>query len=711
MNHEDDNDNIPEYNDDSDDELNNKAYNIQKPDQMVANHSSFNDFNLKEDLLRSVKEAGFERPSEVQYNCIPNAIHGTDILCQAKAGTGKTAVFVLSILNQLSDDTPPYSCLVLCHTRELAFQIKNEFKRLGKYTNFKTRAIFGGVDEQDDIAILKQKKPQILVATPGRCLSLMNMRNSVIEIKNVKYFVVDECDRVMESIKMRSDVQEIFMKLPLQKQVMMFSGTIANDSKKICRKFMKDQLEIFIEDNSKLVLHGLEQYHLKLEEKQKIPILIQFLTQLSFNQVIIFVNKVERAMYLSKYLQDDKKLENSVIYRTLPQEQRTKVYQEFKEGKKRILVATDLFGRGIDIERVNLVINFDMPEKQDDYMHRVGRAGRFETKGTAISFVSTKENEQVLKDIQDNFSTKISEYNLSNISSTPKKLDKQEQKYDQYDSPKAEFQKTQNQQQTVSGQLKRCIHEDNQPVDEEVEFVQNTLGQNKIFKLQIIHMKNGGQYEGEWKNGMREGKGKHIWPDGSFYNGEWKEDKAHGYGKLIHVDGDIYQGQWENDMANGEGTYLHSGGAQYQGQWKNDLQNGYGVETWPDNAKYEGNYSNGKKNGKGTLYFADKSKHVGDFLDNEISGYGEYYWQDGKIYKGYWKNNKMNGKGETIWVDKKRYLGDYLDDKKHGFGIFEWGNGKKYEGEWRNGKQHGRGGEKKEGIWEDGKRIKWIIDE
>ncbi|EGR33893.1 hypothetical protein IMG5_032380 [Ichthyophthirius multifiliis] len=328
MSHEEDN--IPDY--DSDDEPN--KVHQPKNDQMVANHSSFNDFNLKEDLLRSVKEAGFERPSEVQYNCIPNAIHGTDILCQAKAGTGKTAVFVLSVLNQLAEDTPPYSCLVLCHTRELAFQIKNEFKRLGKYTNFKTRAIFGGVEEQDDIAILKQKKPHILVATPGRCLSLINMKNSVIEAKNVKYFVVDECDRVMESIKMRSDVQEIFMKLPLQKQVMMFSGTMSTESKKICRKFMKDQLEIFIEDNAKLVLHGLEQYHLKLEEKQKIPILIQFLNQLSFNQVIIFVNKVERAIYLSKYLQEEKKLENSVIYRTLSQDQRTKVYSEFKEGKK-----------------------------------------------------------------------------------------------------------------------------------------------------------------------------------------------------------------------------------------------------------------------------------------------------------------------------------------------------------------------------------------
>ncbi|KAL4435312.1 hypothetical protein ABPG74_022795 [Tetrahymena malaccensis] len=403
---------VPIYDYDDENEANQTAP-VQKQAQNfnTGGHSSFNDFSLKQDLLRSVKEAGFERPSEVQHQCIPNAIHGKDVLCQAKAGTGKTAVFVLSVLNQLPDDAKPFSCLVLCHTRELAFQIKNEFKRLGKFTNFKVKAVYGGVEESVDIHTLKTKKPHILVATPGRCLSLIKAKPAVIETQNIEYFIIDECDRVLSSNKMRSDVQNIFYELPRKKQVMMFSGTMSDESKKTCRKFLQDQIEIFVEDNSKLVLHGLEQFHIKIEEKQKISVLRQLLDQGNFNQVIIFVNKQDRAKYLSKYL-TDKGHDNAFIYRNLDQSERTKIYSEFKEGKNRVLVATDLVGRGIDIERVNLVINFDMPQITEDYMHRVGRAGRFETKGQAISFISTKEDEKVLAEIQSTFSTQIKEYSL-----------------------------------------------------------------------------------------------------------------------------------------------------------------------------------------------------------------------------------------------------------------------------------------------------------
>lgn len=140
----------------------------------------------------------------------------------------------------------------------MAFQIKNEFKRLGKFTNFKVKAVYGGVEESVDIHTLKTKKPHILVATPGRCLALFKSKPSVIDAQNIEYFIVDECDRVLNSNKMRSDVQNIFYELPRKKQVMMFSGTMSDESKKTCRKFLQDQIEIFVEDNSKLVLHGLE---------------------------------------------------------------------------------------------------------------------------------------------------------------------------------------------------------------------------------------------------------------------------------------------------------------------------------------------------------------------------------------------------------------------------------------------------------------------
>ncbi|EGR27377.1 hypothetical protein IMG5_196470 [Ichthyophthirius multifiliis] len=378
---------------------------ILKSDQIVINYSTFNDFNLNEDLLRSIKEAGLITPFEVQQKCIPKAIFGTDILCQAKAGTGKTAVFVISVLNQLSDNSPPFSCLVLCHTRESAYYIKNEFKRLGKFTIFKTETVFGGVQEKIDAVKLKNEQPHILVTTPGKFQSLLKQKE-LIKTINVKHFIVDECDKVMECLKMRKVVKKIFMQLPLQKQVMMFSGTICIENKYI---------QVIIEDNYKQELVGLDQYYLKVDEKLKISMLIQFLTQFSFNQVIIFVNKFERAECVSKYLLEKQKIESQVICRTFELDKRNQIYTEFIQGKKRVLVATDLFARSSYIERIKLVINFDMPEKYDDYMHRVGKASTQQTKGMIISFVSTKEDDYVLKDIQNSFQTKISEYNLPNI--------------------------------------------------------------------------------------------------------------------------------------------------------------------------------------------------------------------------------------------------------------------------------------------------------
>ncbi len=222
-------------------------------------------------------------------------------------------------------------------------------------------------------------------------------------------------------------------------------------------------------------------------------------------------------------------------------------------------------------------------------------------------------------------------------------------------------------------------------------------------------------YIGQWnKDGVREGKGTQVWPDGSKYVGYWKNDMANGKGRLIHADGDVYEGEWVNDKAHGYGTYTHTDGAQYVGMWKEDKQHGNGIETWPDGAKYEGNYEYGKKHGKGKFFWADGSTYEGDFFNNNIHGTGIYVWSDGRRYEGEWKNNKMDGKGVFTWADGRKYVGEYLDDKKHGHGEFSWPDGRRYVGSWVNGKQHGRGmytsadSKSKEGEWKDGKRVRWI---
>lgn len=207
---------------------------------------------------------------------------------------------------------------------------------------------------------------------------------------------------------MRGDVQAIFKATPPQKQVMMFSATMTDEVKTICRKFMRDQFEIFIDNQSKLTLHGLKQYFIKLDEKEKIKKLTDLLDSLQFNQVIIFVESVERAQMLDHVLKKEG-FPSIAIHRGLQQEERIKRYTDFKAFKHRIMVATDIFGRGIDIEKINVVFNYDMPRDSDSYLHRVGRAGRFGTKGLAITFVSGQEDHATLDAVQKRFEVKIEE--------------------------------------------------------------------------------------------------------------------------------------------------------------------------------------------------------------------------------------------------------------------------------------------------------------
>merc|ERR1712085_16006 len=357
-------------------------------------------------LLRAIVDCGFEHPSEVQHECIPQAILGTDILCQAKSGMGKTAVFVLACLQQLTDvKEKTVRTLVICHTRELAYQIKHEFDRFAKYfTDVKTGVVFGGIPIAKDKEMLKDNCPHILIGTPGRVLALS--RDKDLNLEKVSQFVLDECDKCVDKLDMRKDIQTIFTATPKKKQVMMFSATMTAETRGLCKKFMQDPHEIRVDEESKLTLHGLLQYYVKLTEKEKNRKLNDLLDALEFNQVVIFVKSVQRAIALDKLLVECN-FPSLAIHSGLSQEDRIARYKQFKEFQKRIMVSTDLFGRGIDIERVNIVINYDMPDDGDSYLHRVGRAGRFGTKGLALSFVSTEEDEAVLKVVQDRFEVNI----------------------------------------------------------------------------------------------------------------------------------------------------------------------------------------------------------------------------------------------------------------------------------------------------------------
>lgn len=214
-------------------------------------------------------------------------------------------------------------------------------------------------------------------------------------------------------------------------------------------------------------------------------------------------------------------------------------------------------------------------------------------------------------------------------------------------------------------------------------------------------------------NGVRHGKGKQIWPDGSVYEGFWSEDQADGYGRLVHADGDYYEGEWQNDKAHGKGKYVHPDGAYYEGDWVKDLQEGHGVEMYSDGSVYTGGFLNGMKHGKGAFTWTDGSSYLGEFRNNKLEGKGRYVWSDGRVYEGDWVDSKMHGYGVFIWKDGRKYEGSYKNDKKDGYGVYYLGDGRKYEGQWKDGLQDGKGvmisasGKSRVGYWSQGKRLQW----
>lgn len=315
---------LPDYEDYilDDNEVVNGAGAAAKPTTYTGVQStSFKDMLLKPELQQSITDCGFEHPSDVQQRCIPEAILGQDVLCQAVSGMGKTAVFILTILQNIADDPKPCSAIIMCHTRELAYQIRNELQRFTKFMkHIRSEVIYGGEPMDNHIKLMKGlNAPHIIVGTPGRILALT--RDKHLPMENLKMFVLDECDKLLEQVSLRSDIQKIFKETPHNKQVMMFTATLSGDIKETCRKFMRNPTEVLIESESKLTLHGLKQYYVELKDNEKIAKLMNLIDQLAFNQVIIFVKSVKYAIKLAEILNKNM-IPSKSIHRGIPQEER-----------------------------------------------------------------------------------------------------------------------------------------------------------------------------------------------------------------------------------------------------------------------------------------------------------------------------------------------------------------------------------------------------
>ena len=378
----------------------------------LSYYDSFEDaeLGLKDEILKGVYNYGFEKPSQIQRVAIKPIIDGKDIVIQSHSGTGKTATFIIGLLQRIDAELKETQCIIISNTRELADQTYKVFKALSSYTNITCNLCIGG-DMQYKYSS-DNVKDQVIIGTPGRISDLIN--KDIINNSQIKLIIIDEADDVL-STSFRKQVKTIFKKLPPEAQVVLISATIPEEMESLFNNIFKpDYLSILVKDDE-LTLDGITQYYIHLDEQYKVDALIDLYKFVSIGQAIVYCNKKNKADEL-KYILMEKSFAVSVLHGDMIQKEREEIMAEFRTGKTRILITTDILSRGIDIQQVSLVINYDMPKYPQTYIHRIGRSGRFGRKGSAINFVTKKER-NILSFIQKMYNTEILPlpYNVADI--------------------------------------------------------------------------------------------------------------------------------------------------------------------------------------------------------------------------------------------------------------------------------------------------------
>jgi|TARA_B110001450_G_scaffold256438_1_gene286931 translation initiation factor 4A len=369
--------------------------------QELQIYETFDDMDLKEDILRGIYSYGFEKPSSIQQRAIKPLIEGKDLIAQAHSGTGKTATFTIGALEIIDKSIMKPQVIILAPNRELAMQIFNVFNSLNDYHGVKGGLIMGGTDLRENFKILDEGV-QYIVGTPGRIYDMLKRYALVTD--SIKSFILDEADEML-SRGFKEQIYEIFQFIPKECQVCLFSATMPEMALEIAKKFMREPTRILV-NKEQLTLEGIKQYYLGVEQESwKLATLQDLYEKLSISQSIIFVNSKRKADFLKEQLeQNDYTVE--CIHGDLTQKDRNEIMQSFRNGNSRILITTDIIARGIDIQTVSIVINYDIPRYREVYIHRIGRSGRFGRKGIAINFVTEREYNN-LKEIQDFYQTEI----------------------------------------------------------------------------------------------------------------------------------------------------------------------------------------------------------------------------------------------------------------------------------------------------------------
>ena len=360
---------------------------------------TFDNLNLIEPLLRALKTEGYTHPTPIQEQSIPVVLNKKDLLGCAQTGTGKTAAFALPILQILSDKSNQHTAprrlksLILSPTRELSIQIGESFTAYGKHTQLKHAVIFGGVSAHHQINQLRNGI-DILVATPGRLLDLMNQR--VVDLQYIQIFVLDEADRMLD-MGFINDVKKIIAKLPYKRQTLFFSATMPPEISKLAHSILNNPIKVEVTPISSTV-EKITQGIYTVDKKDKSALLVHLLKDSSLTSVLVFTRTKHGADKLVKSL-NRANISAEAIHGNKSQNARQKALSSFKGGSLRVLVATDIAARGIDVDELKMVINYELPNQPETYVHRIGRTGRAGLSGTAWSFCEFEE-QPFLKDIE-----------------------------------------------------------------------------------------------------------------------------------------------------------------------------------------------------------------------------------------------------------------------------------------------------------------------
>ena len=365
--------------------------------------SSFDDMELPESLLRGIYAHGFEKPTAIQQRGIKAVMSGRDLIAQAQSGTGKTGAFAIGSLACINSKLHGCQALILAPTRELAKQHKRSITSLAEYMGITCHACVGGKSVRDDIRVLRQGA-HIVSGTPGRIHDMIH--RGVLRVERLERFIMDEADELLAGL-FTEQIYGIFKFLPETTQVCLFSATLPLDVLDLTRRFMRDPIRILVK-KEELTLEGIKQFYVALEKEEwKLDCLLDLYETLAITQAIIFCNTRRKAELLETEL-DDRDFTVSCIHGDLDQKERDAILEQFRSGSSRVLIATDLLARGIDVQQVSLVLNFDLPLNRENYIHRIGRAGRHGRKGVAINFVTDRDVRN-LRDIEHFYKTEIPE--------------------------------------------------------------------------------------------------------------------------------------------------------------------------------------------------------------------------------------------------------------------------------------------------------------